>query len=84
LRSRANASGAGLHYHHIGLYAYRRATLEKFVKLPQSENEKREKLEQLRALDNGMRIDIAIIDAVPLGVDTADDLDKARALLARR
>jgi 3-deoxy-manno-octulosonate cytidylyltransferase (CMP-KDO synthetase) len=82
--TRANATGTGPHYHHIGLYAYRRATLEKFVKLPQSENEKREKLEQLRALDNGMRIDIAIVDAVPLGVDTPDDLDKARQLLARR
>ena len=82
--SRANATGAGPHYHHIGLYAYRRATLEKFVKLPQSENEKREKLEQLRALDNGMRIDIAVVDAVPLGVDTPDDLDKARQLLASR
>jgi 3-deoxy-manno-octulosonate cytidylyltransferase (CMP-KDO synthetase) len=81
--SRANATGAGPHYHHIGLYAYRRATLEKFVKLPQSENEKREKLEQLRALDNGMRIDIAIVEAVPLGVDTPDDLDKARALLGK-
>ncbi len=79
--TRADATGAGPHYHHIGLYAYRRATLEKFVKLPQSENEKREKLEQLRALDNGMRIDIAIVDAVPLGVDTPDDLDRARALL---
>jgi len=82
--SRANATGAGPHYHHIGLYAYRRAALEKFVALPQSENEKREKLEQLRALDNGMRIDIAIVEAVPLGVDTPDDLDKARRLLARR
>jgi 3-deoxy-manno-octulosonate cytidylyltransferase (CMP-KDO synthetase) len=81
--TRANASGTGPHYHHIGLYAYRRATLEKFVKLPQSENEKREKLEQLRALDNGMRIDVAIVDAVPLGVDTPDDLDRARALLSR-
>lgn len=82
--TRANAAGAGPHYHHIGLYAYRRAALEKFVKLPQSENEKREKLEQLRALDNGMRIDVAIVETVPLGVDTPDDLDRARELLARR
>jgi 3-deoxy-manno-octulosonate cytidylyltransferase (CMP-KDO synthetase) len=79
--SRANAQGRGPHYHHIGLYAYRRAALEKFVKLPQSDNEKREKLEQLRALDNGMRIDVAIVDTVPLGVDTLEDLENARALL---
>jgi 3-deoxy-manno-octulosonate cytidylyltransferase (CMP-KDO synthetase) len=81
--TRANATGPGPHYHHIGVYAYRRAALEKFVALPQSENEKRERLEQLRALDNGMRIDVAIVDAVPLGVDTADDLETARKMLAR-
>lgn len=81
--TRANASGAGPHYHHIGLYAYRRAALEKFVALPQSDNEKREKLEQLRALDNGMRIDVAVVDAVPLGVDTPEDLEKARRMLSR-
>lgn len=69
-------------YHHIGIYAYRRAALECFVKLPQATLEKREKLEQLRALEAGMRIDVAIVDAVPLGVDTPDDLEKARALLA--
>lgn len=69
-------------YHHIGIYAYRRAALERFVKLPQGTLEKREKLEQLRALENGMRIDVAIVDAVPLGVDTPADLEKARALLA--
>jgi 3-deoxy-manno-octulosonate cytidylyltransferase (CMP-KDO synthetase) len=82
--TRANANGPGPHYHHIGLYAYRRAALEKFVTLPQSENEKRERLEQLRALDNGMRIDIAIVDAVPLGVDTPEDLERARTILAAR
>jgi 3-deoxy-manno-octulosonate cytidylyltransferase (CMP-KDO synthetase) len=82
--TRADAQGAGPHYHHIGLYAYRRAALERFVSLPASENEKRERLEQLRALDNGMRIDIAVVDTVPLGVDTPEDLDKARALLARK
>jgi len=81
--TRANAQGPGPHYHHIGLYAYRRAALEKFVKLPQSENEKRERLEQLRALDAGMRIDVAIVDTVPLGVDTADDLAKAKKMLGR-
>jgi len=80
--TRANATGRGPHYHHIGLYAYRRAALEKFVALPPSENEKRTKLEQLRALDAGMRIDVAIVDSVPLGVDTPADLEKARALLA--
>lgn len=69
-------------YHHIGIYAYRRAALERFVKLPQAPLEQREKLEQLRALENGMRIDVAIVDAVPLGVDTPADLEKARALLA--
>jgi 3-deoxy-manno-octulosonate cytidylyltransferase (CMP-KDO synthetase) len=69
-------------YHHIGIYAYRRAALERFVKLPQGTLEKREKLEQLRALEAGMRIDVAIVDAVPLGVDTPADLEKARALLA--
>ena len=79
--TRADAMGTGPHYHHIGLYAYRRAALEKFVGLPPSENEKREKLEQLRALDAGMRIDIAIVRSVPLGVDAPDDLEKARRML---
>jgi 3-deoxy-manno-octulosonate cytidylyltransferase (CMP-KDO synthetase) len=80
--TRADATGAGPHYHHIGLYAYRRAALERFVKLPPSENEQREKLEQLRALDAGMRIDVAIVDGVPLGVDTPEELAKARKLVA--
>jgi len=79
--SRADAIGPGPHYHHIGLYAYRRAALERFVALPPSANEQRERLEQLRALDAGMRIDVAIVDSVPLGVDTPEDLDKARAML---
>jgi 3-deoxy-manno-octulosonate cytidylyltransferase (CMP-KDO synthetase) len=82
--TRADASGPGPHYHHIGLYAYRRAALEKFVALAPSKNEGRERLEQLRALDAGMRIDIALVDSVPLGVDTAEDLEKARQLLASR
>ena len=82
--TRATApAGEGPLYHHIGLYAYRRAALERFVKLPPSPLERREKLEQLRALEAGMRIDVAIVDAVPLGVDTAADLAKARAVLAR-
>jgi len=75
-------SGDGPHYHHIGLYAFRRAALERFVALPPSPLEQREKLEQLRALEAGMRIDVALVDAVPLGVDTPDDLERARAILA--
>jgi len=70
--------GEGPLYHHIGLYAYRREALRKFVSLPPSTLEKREKLEQLRALEAGMRIDIALVDAVPLGVDTPEDLERAR------
>jgi 3-deoxy-manno-octulosonate cytidylyltransferase (CMP-KDO synthetase) len=79
--TRADAIGPGPHYHHIGLYAYRRAALERFVKLPPSANEQRERLEQLRALDNGMRIDIALVKSVPHGVDTPEDLEKARRML---
>jgi 3-deoxy-manno-octulosonate cytidylyltransferase (CMP-KDO synthetase) len=80
--TRADATGAGPHYHHIGLYAYRREALERFVKLPPSANEQREKLEQLRALDAGMRIDVAVVKNVSLGVDTPEELEKARKLLA--
>jgi 3-deoxy-manno-octulosonate cytidylyltransferase (CMP-KDO synthetase) len=80
--TRATApSGEGPLYHHIGLYAYRRAALEKFVKLKPSNLEQRERLEQLRALEAGMRIDVAIVDAVPLGVDTRAELEKAREML---
>src|SRR5205085_9792607 len=80
--TRATApSGDGPLYHHIGLYAYRRAALEKFVKLPPSPLERREKLEQLRALEAGMRVDVTIVDTVPLGVDTPEDLETARTLL---
>jgi 3-deoxy-manno-octulosonate cytidylyltransferase (CMP-KDO synthetase) len=83
--TRATApAGEGPLYHHIGLYAYRRAALERFVKLPPSPLEQREKLEQLRALEAGMRIDVAIVEAVPLGVDTPEDLAKAREILARK
>ncbi|MBL4890843.1 MAG: 3-deoxy-manno-octulosonate cytidylyltransferase [Rhizobiaceae bacterium] len=70
--------GDGPLYHHIGLYAYRRAALEKFVSLPPSPLEMQEKLEQLRALEAGMRIDVALVDAAPIGVDTPEDLEKAR------
>lgn len=76
--------GEGPLYHHIGLYAYRREALARFVSLPVSPLEKRERLEQLRALEAGMRIDIEIVDGVPLGVDTPEDLEKARAMLASR
>jgi 3-deoxy-manno-octulosonate cytidylyltransferase (CMP-KDO synthetase) len=81
--TRATApSGTGPLYHHIGLYAYRRAALERFVSLPPGILEQREKLEQLRALEAGMRIDLALVDTVPLGVDTLADLARARAVLA--
>lgn len=73
--------GEGDLFHHIGLYAYRRAALEKFVALPPSPLEKREKLEQLRALEAGMRIDVEIVQTVPLGVDAPHDLERARMLL---
>ncbi|MEP9350865.1 3-deoxy-manno-octulosonate cytidylyltransferase [Xanthobacter sp. KR7-225] len=75
--------GDGPLYHHIGLYAYRRAALERFVALPPSPLERRERLEQLRALEAGMRIDVALVDTVPLGVDTPEHLARARALLAQ-
>lgn len=74
--------GEGPLYHHIGLYAFRRSSLERFVSLEPSTLERREKLEQLRALENGMRIDIELVQSVPLGVDTADDLERARKILA--
>jgi 3-deoxy-manno-octulosonate cytidylyltransferase (CMP-KDO synthetase) len=73
--------GEGPLYHHIGLYAYRRTALAKFVQLAPSPLEKRERLEQLRALEAGMRIDVAIVGSVPLGVDTPQDLEIARAAL---
>jgi 3-deoxy-manno-octulosonate cytidylyltransferase (CMP-KDO synthetase) len=82
--TRATApAGEGPLYHHIGLYAFRRPALVRFVSLPPSPLEQREKLEQLRALEAGMRIDVAIVDSVPLGVDTPDDLERARELLRR-
>lgn len=75
-------SGPGPHYHHIGLYAYRRAALARFVRLAPGALETRERLEQLRALEAGMRIDAALVDTVPLGVDTPADLERARRMLA--
>jgi len=74
--------GEGPLYHHIGLYAYRRTALERFVSLPPSPLEERERLEQLRALEAGMRIDASVVATVPLGVDTPDDLERAREILS--
>ena len=83
--TRATApSGPGPLFHHIGLYAWRRAALERFTGLPPSLLEQREKLEQLRALEAGMRIDVAVVDSVPLGVDTPADLARARELLTAK
>jgi 3-deoxy-manno-octulosonate cytidylyltransferase (CMP-KDO synthetase) len=75
--------GEGPRYHHIVLYAYRRAALERFVRLPPSPLERQEKLEQLRALEAGMRIDVTIVDTVPRGVDTPADLETARQILSK-
>ena len=76
--------GEGPLYHHIGIYAYARRALERFVSLPPSPLELRERLEQLRALEAGMRIHVALVDTVPLGVDTPPDLEWARELLQSR
>jgi 3-deoxy-manno-octulosonate cytidylyltransferase (CMP-KDO synthetase) len=73
--------GEGPLYHHSGIYAYRRSALERFVGLPPSALETRERLEQLRALEAGMRIDVTLVDEVPFGVDTPEDLARARAEL---
>lgn len=74
--------GEGPRWHHIGVYAYRRAALDRFVTLPASPLEMREKLEQLRALEAGMKISAARVEHGPFGVDTPEDLERARALLA--
>jgi 3-deoxy-manno-octulosonate cytidylyltransferase (CMP-KDO synthetase) len=74
--------GEGELLHHIGLYAYRRDALARFVNLPPSRLERRERLEQLRALEAGMRVDVAVVDVAPLGVDAPEDLERARAMLA--
>lgn len=75
-------SGDGPLYHHIGIYGFRRAALARFVGLPPGILERRERLEQLRALEAGMRIDVACVDTVPDGVDTPADLERARARLS--
>jgi 3-deoxy-manno-octulosonate cytidylyltransferase (CMP-KDO synthetase) len=82
--SRAAAPwGDGPRYHHVGLYAYRRKALQRFVRLPPSPLELQEKLEQLRAIEAGMRIDITVVDTVPRGVDTPADLETTRQILAK-
>ena len=76
--------GDGPLYHHIGIYAFSRAALERFVRLPPSPLERRERLEQLRALEAGMLIHVGLVDTVPLGVDTPADLERAREILRSR
>lgn len=76
--------GEGPHYHHLGVYAYRRQALERFVGLKPSPLEARERLEQLRALEAGLRIDVALVDDAVFGVDTPADLERARAVLRQR
>ena len=77
-------SGEGIHYHHIGLYAYTRDCLNRFVSLPVNGLEVRERLEQLRALAHGMRIDVKVVETkAPFGVDTPADLEKARDILRK-
>ncbi|MDP7546112.1 MAG: 3-deoxy-manno-octulosonate cytidylyltransferase [Alphaproteobacteria bacterium] len=78
----AAPSGPGPLYHHIGIYGYRRAALARFIALPRGHLEQRERLEQLRALEAGMRIQVGLVDRVPFGVDTPADLDRARRALA--
>jgi 3-deoxy-manno-octulosonate cytidylyltransferase (CMP-KDO synthetase) len=75
-------AGTGKHYHHVGMYTYRRDALARYVKLPRGILEQRENLEQLRAIEVGMRIDATVIQTEPLGVDTLADLERARLLLA--
>ena len=75
-------AGPGEHFYHVGLYAYARPALARFVELPPSPLEQREKLEQLRALEAGMSIAVARVDAVPLSVDTPEDLEYARKILS--
>ena len=76
-----SGSGGGPLWHHIGVYAYRRAALEKFVALPESPLENLEKLEQLRALEAGLRIGVARVAFAPFGVDTPADLEHVRKTL---
>jgi len=81
--TRATApAGKGPLYHHFGIYAYRRSALERFVSLRPSTLERREQLEQLRALEDGMRIDVAVVDSIPVEVNTPEDLERARRLMS--
>jgi 3-deoxy-manno-octulosonate cytidylyltransferase (CMP-KDO synthetase) len=75
-------AGDGPAHHHIGIYGFRRAALEQLAVLPPSPLEQRERLEQLRALENGLSIGVALVDTIPLGVDTSKDLERARAMFA--
>lgn len=77
-------SGRGPFFHHIGIYAYRRKALSRFVNLPTSVLERRERLEQLRALEDGMRIDATLVDTIPIGVDTLEDLNQAKSILEKK
>jgi 3-deoxy-manno-octulosonate cytidylyltransferase (CMP-KDO synthetase) len=77
-------AGAGKHYHHVGMYAYRREALTKYINLARGVLKQRESLEQLRAIEHGMRMDAKVIRTEPLGVDTLADLERARELLAAR
>jgi 3-deoxy-manno-octulosonate cytidylyltransferase (CMP-KDO synthetase) len=72
------------YWHHIGVYAYRRQSLSRFVSLSVSTRETLRKLEQMRALDNDMRIAVVRVDSVPLGVDTSADLEAVRAILRKK
>jgi 3-deoxy-manno-octulosonate cytidylyltransferase (CMP-KDO synthetase) len=74
--------GSGPRWHHLGIYAYRRAALDRYISLPPSPLEQREQLEQLRALEDGMRISCVRMEHGPFGVDTAEDLARARTILA--
>ena len=71
----------GPQFHHIGIYAYRRTVIDMFTRLPRSQRETERQLEQMRALDAGMRIDAALVDTVPIGVDTPADLERARSIM---
>lgn len=82
--TRASAPyGDGPRYHHIGVYGYTRAALTRFVSLPPSPLERREKLEQLRALEDGMKMAVCVASTMPLGVDTPEDLERARQIMAK-
>ena len=83
-RSMIPSAAKGPHFHHIGIYAYRRKALSRFVNLPTSVLERRERLEQLRALEDGMRIDATLVDTIPIGVDTLEDLNQAKSILEKK